>query len=91
MRKFLTSSSQEIEPYAIFGGGAGDGLAAVCGYQSGDEGMRVVIPAFSPGDRNNLGSIHPLPGATSAFCLVHVSCLMSHVKPNPGKQHGKNF
>jgi hypothetical protein len=31
----------------IFGEGAGEGLAAVCGHQSGDEGMRVAMPAFS--------------------------------------------
>ena len=30
-----------------FGGCAGEGLAAVCGHQSGVEGMRVAMPAFS--------------------------------------------
>lgn len=40
----------------IFGGGAGEGLAAVRGHQSGDEGIRAVMPAFSLGDQNDLGS-----------------------------------
>ena len=30
-----------------FGGGAGEGLAAVCGHQSGAKGMRAVKPTFS--------------------------------------------
>ena len=30
-----------------FGVGAGEGLAAVRGHQSGDQGVRVVMPAFS--------------------------------------------
>ena len=36
-----------------FGVGVGEGPAAVCGHQSGAQGMRAVMPAFSPGDRNN--------------------------------------
>ena len=31
----------------ILGGGAGEGLAAMCGHQSGAQGMRVEMPAFS--------------------------------------------
>ena len=34
----------------ILGGGVGEGLAAVCGHESGDEGMWVAIPAISLGD-----------------------------------------
>ena len=34
----------------ILGGGAGEGLAAVCGHESGEEGMWVAILAFSLGD-----------------------------------------
>jgi hypothetical protein len=30
-----------------FGGGAGEGLAAVCGHQSGAKGMLAVTPTFS--------------------------------------------
>ena len=33
--------------FDYFGGGAGEGLAAVCGHQSGAKGMRAAIPAFS--------------------------------------------
>lgn len=50
-----------------FGGGAGEGLAAVRGYQSGDQGVRVEIPVFSPGDRSYRASIVPLPGTNSFF------------------------
>jgi hypothetical protein len=66
----------------ILGGGAGEGLAAVCGHQSGAQGMRVEMPAFSREIKTALTVTFPLPGATSAFCLVvslsHVS-FMSHV------------
>ena len=67
------------EKRMIFGGCVGEGLAAVCGYQSGAQGMRVAMPAFSPGDRNGRGS-HPLPGTSSVLfvSLSHVS-FMSHV------------
>ena len=64
-RKFLMSSSPEIEPYAIFGGGAGEGLAAVCGHQSGDEGMRVAMPVFSREIETALTVTFPLPGTPS--------------------------
>ena len=30
-----------------FGGGAGEGLAAMCGHQSGGQGMRIAMSAFS--------------------------------------------
>ena len=36
-----------------FGGGAGEGLAAVRGHQSGGEGTWAAMPAFSLGDRSN--------------------------------------
>ena len=32
---------------SVFGVGAGEGLAAVRGHQSGAQGMRVEMPAFS--------------------------------------------
>jgi hypothetical protein len=47
-----------------FGGGAGEGLAAMGGYQCGVKGAAVVDADALPRDRNNLGSIHPLPDAT---------------------------
>ena len=36
-----------------FGVGAGEGLAAVCGHQSGDEGAWAAMPSSSLGDRSN--------------------------------------
>ena len=36
-----------------FGVGAGEGLAAVRGHQSGGEGAWAAMPAFSLGDRSN--------------------------------------
>ena len=36
-----------MEHALIFGVGAGEGLAAVRGYQSGAKGMLAVMPAFS--------------------------------------------
>ncbi len=60
--KRLTSLISGID----FGGGAGEGLAAVRGHQFGDQGVRVEIPAFSPGDRSYRASIVPLPGTNSA-------------------------
>ena len=33
--------------FDYFGGGAGEGLAAVCGHQSGARGMRAAMPVFS--------------------------------------------
>ena len=36
-----------------FGVGAGEGLAAVRGHQSGDEGAWAAMSAFSLGDRSN--------------------------------------
>ena len=56
-----TSLSSGID----FGVGAGEGLAAVRGHQSGDQGVRVEIPVFSSGDRSYRASIVPLPGTNS--------------------------
>ena len=39
-----------------FGVGAGEGLAAVGGHQSGDEGAWAAMPASSLGDRSDHGS-----------------------------------
>ena len=50
-----------------FGVGAGEGRAAVCGHQSGDQGVRVEIPVFSSGDRSHRASIVPLPGTNSVL------------------------
>ena len=61
--KRLTSLISGID----FGGGAGEGRAAMCGHQSGDQGVRVEIPAFSPGDRSYRASVAPLPGTSSNF------------------------
>jgi len=47
-----------------FGGGAGEGLAAVRGYQSGAQGMRVAMPAFSREIETVRAVTLPLPGAT---------------------------
>ena len=66
MWKLLTPSSPEIEPYAIFGVGVGEGLAAVCGHQSGGQGMRVVKPVSSLGARNGVGVMLRFP-APSPF------------------------
>ena len=49
-----------------FGVGAGEGLAAVCGYQSGDQGVRVVKPMSSSGDQKASCNV-PLPGTNSNF------------------------
>ena len=49
-----------------FGVGAGEGLAAVCGHQSGAQGMRVVKPVSSLGDRNGVGVMLRFP-APSPF------------------------
>ena len=49
----------------VFEVGAGEGLAAVCGHQSGDKGMRVVKPVSSMGDRNGVRRNVPLPGINS--------------------------
>ena len=49
-----------------FGVGAGEGLAAVRGHQSGDKGMRVVKPVSSLGDRNGVGVMLRFP-ASSPF------------------------
>ena len=38
---------------SVFGVGAGEGLAAVCGHQSGDEGTWAAMPSSSLGDRSN--------------------------------------
>ena len=35
------------------GVGAGEGLAAVCGHQSGGEGTWAAMPSSSPGDQSN--------------------------------------
>ena len=67
LRKSPTSSSPKIEPYAIFGGGAGEGLAAMRGHQSGVQGMRVAMPVFSREIETVRGFILPLPGAPPAY------------------------
>ncbi len=36
------------------GVGAGEGLAAMRGYQSEGRGIRAAMPVFSPGDQSNL-------------------------------------
>ena len=36
-----------LRSFDNFGGGAGEGLAAVCGHQSGVKGIRAAMPAFS--------------------------------------------
>ena len=56
-----------------FGVGAGEGLAAVRGHQSGDKGMRVVKPVSSMGDRNGVRRNVPLPGTNSVLFLVATS------------------
>ena len=50
-----------------FGVGAGEGRAAVCGHQSGDQGVRVEILVFSSGDQSYRASIVPLPGTNSVL------------------------
>ena len=47
-----------------FGVGVGEGLAAVCGHQFGDKGMRVVKPVSSMGDRNGVGVMFRFPAPT---------------------------
>ena len=56
-----------------FGVGAGEGLAAVCGHQSGAQGMRVVKPVSSMGDRNGVRRNVPLPGTFSVKFSVAAS------------------
>ena len=51
-----------------FGVGAGEGRAAVCGHQSGDQGVWVVKPMSSPGDQKASCNV-PLPGTNSVFPL----------------------
>ena len=36
-----------LRSFDNFGGGAGEGLVAVCGHQSGGEGIRAAMPVFS--------------------------------------------
>ena len=57
-----------------FGVGVGEGLAAVCGHQSGAQGMRVVKPVSSMGDRNGVRRNVPLPGTFSVKFSVAASC-----------------
>ncbi len=52
---------------SFFGVGAGEGPAAVCGYQSEGQGIRVEMPAFSSGDRNGRAVTLPLPGTNSVL------------------------
>lgn len=55
----------------ISGVGVGEGLAAVCGYQCGDEGTAVAMPTFSR-EIKTIGMIRygiPLPGANFAFAV----------------------
>ncbi len=42
-----------LRSFDNFGGGAGEGLAAVCGHQSGVKGIRAAMPVFSPGVQSN--------------------------------------
>ena len=62
-----------------FGGGADEGLAAVCGHQSGGQGMRVVKPVFSLGDRNGVRRNAPLPGTFSVLLSASISA-PAHVR-----------
>ena len=50
-----------------FGGGAGEGLAAVRGHPSGDEGIRAVKPVFSREIEKISDPMIPLPGTSSVF------------------------
>ena len=43
----ITRRDRKSDKKVISGVGAGEGLAAVRGYQSGAEGARVAMPAFS--------------------------------------------
>ena len=52
---------------SVFGGGAGEGLAAMCGHQSGDQGVWVEKPVSSLGDRKGCLVKDPLPGTSSNF------------------------
>ena len=49
-----------------FGVGAGEGLAAVRGHQSGAQGMRVVKPVFSQGERGHHSPNPFIPGLMAA-------------------------
>ena len=50
-----------------FGVGAGEGRAAMCGHQSGDQGVWVEKPVSSLGDRKGCLVKDPLPGTSSNF------------------------
>ena len=63
-----------------FGVGAGEGLAAVCGHQSGAQGMRVVKPVSSMGDRNGVRRNVPLPGTNSFFFSVVASAAVESAR-----------
>ena len=56
---------KSLKSFGAFSGvGASEGLAAVCGYQFGDQGVRVVKPMSSLGDRKASFNV-PLPGTNS--------------------------
>ena len=50
-----------------FGVGAGEGLAAVRGHQSGAKGMLAVKPVFSREIEKISDPMIPLPGTSSVF------------------------
>ena len=51
----------------IFGGGVGEGLAAVCGHQSGAKGIWVVKPTFSREIEMAFGVIFRFPAPSPVF------------------------
>ncbi len=55
--------------FDYFGGGAGEGLAAVCGHQSGVKGCWLRCP-YSPGRLKQSDHTIPLPGVSSVFFSV---------------------
>ncbi len=54
-----------------FGVGAGEGLAAVRGHQSGGEGTWAAMPSSSLGDQSNLGSYDSASRHQLRFYLGH--------------------
>ena len=56
-----------------FGGGAGEGLAAVRGHQSGAKGMQAEMPAFSR-EIEAIGSFDSASRTNSVFFSVAASC-----------------
>ena len=56
-----------LRSHDSFGGGAGEGLAAVRGHQSGAKGMLAVKPVFSREIEKISDPMIPLPGTSSVF------------------------